>query len=201
MDKPAQTSIEINELSTKRWSPRSFDGNRQVSREQILALCEAARWAPSCYNDQPWKFIICDKFADKEAYDKLFSCLVEFNQGWAVNAPVLIAIVATNKFSFNGEENRWASYDCGAAAASMTYEAVRQGLVTHQMGGFDAEKLIKEFSIPDNHTPMAVIAVGYQGELDSLPEQYRKTEIAERNRRPLNENFYFSSWGKAIVGE
>ncbi|MCX8054552.1 MAG: nitroreductase family protein [Ignavibacteria bacterium] len=198
IEKPAQTSVEINELSRKRWSPRSFDANRPVSRQQIIALCEAARWAPSCYNDQPWKFIICDKFTNKEAYDKLFNCLVEFNQGWAVNAPVLIAVIAANKLSFNGEENRWSGYDCGAAAATIAYEAVRQGLVTHQMGGFDTEKLMKEFSVPENHTPMAVIAVGYQGSPDSLSEQYQNTEKAERSRRPLGENFYMSEWGKAI---
>ncbi len=198
IEKPAQTSIEINELSKKRWSPRSYDANRPVSRQQILSLCEAARWAPSCYNDQPWKFIICDKFTNKDAYDKLFSCLVELNQGWAVNAPVLIAVVATNNFSFNGKENRWAQYDCGAAAVTLAYEAVNQGLVIHQMGGFDAEKLMKEFSIPDDHTPMAVIAVGYQSEIEKLSEQYQKTEKAERSRRPLNENFYLSDWGKGI---
>lgn len=197
--KQAETSVEINELSKNRWSPRSFEPDRPVPREKLLALCEAARWAPSCYNEQPWRFIICDKFTNKDAYDKLFSCLVEFNQGWAKNAPVLVAIVAYTKFSFNGEYNRWAQYDCGAAAASLCYEAVSQGLVAHQMGGFDEKKFAQIFNLPEDHIPMAVIAVGYQADINKLAEQYRENEQAFRKRRPLSENFFLSNWNNGIA--
>jgi nitroreductase len=196
--KQAITDLPINDLSKNRWSPRAFDPNRPVSHNQLLTLAEAARWTQSCYNEQPWRFIICDRNTDIEAYNKLLGCLVEFNQAWASNAPVLIAVISYTKFSMNGDYNRWSQYDCGAAAASLCYEAVHQGLVAHQMGGFDEKKLAKEFDLPPDHIPMAVIAVGYQGELADLKEQFHESELAERKRRPLQEDFFLSSWGNGI---
>lgn len=199
INKPAKTVSEINGYSRNRWSPRAFDVNKQVSKEQIVALCEAAQWSPSSYNDQPWRFIVCDRFSDENSYIKLLSCLGEWNQNWAKTAPILIAVVASNTFSKTGKENRWGQYDSGAAAMSLCLEANHQGLSAHQMGGFDANLLAEKFEIPANHTPMAVIAVGYQAVIDVIDESFHEAEKAERKRNPLGDMFFLSKWGNGII--
>jgi nitroreductase len=112
-NKPASTQTPIDELIAKRWSPRSFDGNRPVEDEKVLALMEAARWAPSCFNEQPWRYIICNKHKNEVAWQFALSCLVEKNQLWAKNAPILMTACANTKFTHNGNDNNWALYDTG----------------------------------------------------------------------------------------
>ncbi len=199
LEKQAKTSVEINPILKKRWSPRAFESSKQVSREQIIALAEAARWSPSCYNDQAWRVLICDKFTAPDAWNKLFDCLGEWNQRWAKNAPILIAMLASEKFSKNGNVNRWASYDTGAAAMSLCIEAVAQGLAAHQMGGFDEAKLNNTFNIGADFIPMSIIAVGYQAEHTVLDEDFHKAELAERERFVLGNNFFLSDWGKSLT--
>ncbi len=193
-NKKAKAKYKINEIIAKRWSPRSFDATKEVSKEDLLSICEAARWAPSSVNEQPWNYIIWDKFTDKENYNKAFSCLNEWNQKWAKNAPILIGVFAYNLFSQNNNNNRWALYDTGAATISMLLQATELGLVSHQMGGYDTNKLLKEFEITDDYTSISVIALGYQAESDILEEPFRERESAERIRKDLRENFYFSTW-------
>src|ERR1700678_4572397 len=136
--RPASTSTSIHDLISHRWSPRAFE-NRAVEPEKLRALFEAARWAASSYNAQPWSFIVATK-DDPENFNKVLETFVEFNQGWAKNAPVLALSVAAHKFPHNGEKNRHAFHDVGQAAANLSLEATSLGLQVHQMAGIDSEK-------------------------------------------------------------
>ncbi len=199
IDKPATTNYNINEFARFRWSPRSFDINKQVSHDQVMSLCEAARWSPSCVNDQPWRFIICDKYNDAAAYSDLLSCLDERNQLWAQTAPILISVIASDTFSRGGQENRWGQYDTGAAAMSICLEAKHQGLMAHQMGGFDANKIIEKLAVPQGFTPMSVIAVGYHADISVIDESFHKQEMSQRTRKDFNDTFFSSRFGKGII--
>lgn len=193
-NKLAQTSESISDIIASRWSPRAFDPDRAVTRERITALLEAARWAPSCFGDEPWRFLVFDKARDPESWHKAKICLAEGNQVWAIHAPVLLASVADSRFRRNATPNRWGMYDTGAAAVSLCLQATAQGMIAHQMGGFDAAKLAESFGIPDEFTPMAMIAIGYQGDSDSLPEGPREAELADRSRQSLHEIAFSGHW-------
>jgi nitroreductase len=197
--KKAKTLVDVHRIIAHRWSARAFDITKPVTREQILSLCEAGRWAPSCYGDEPWRFIIWDKNHNKDDYNKAFNCLGEWNQRWVKNAPVILAAFSDDKFRKNSEPNRWAQYDTGAASENICLQAVALGLIAHQMGGFDEEKLKATFNIPSNFRAMAMIAVGYQTHEETLEEQFRTLEIAERFRRPLGSTFFDSQWEKPII--
>jgi len=196
--KPATTCVKIHDIIQKRWSPRAFDPDRSVSHDDLLALLEAARWAPSSFNDQPWRFIVCDKAVDEAAWQQAFTALVEKNRQWAKNAPVLILAVAMDNFNHNGQPNRCAMYDTGAASVSLCLQATALGLCVHQMGGFDAAKAREFFKLPGDCKPMAMMAVGYQAELDVLDDDFKEAELAERSRAALNERFYAGQWGRGM---
>lgn len=196
--KPATTRVKIHDIIQSRWSPRAFDANKPVSHDDLLALLEAARWAASCFNDQPWRFVVCDKSTDEASWQNAFSILAERNQLWAKNAPVLMVSVAMANFNHNDKPNRWAMYDTGAAAANLCLQATALGLIVHQMGGFDAEKAREVFHIPHECTPMAMMAVGYQTDESVLDEDFKAIELAERSRAALYERFYAGQWGKGI---
>jgi len=200
MQKPARTQVPIHELIARRWSPRAFDVSRPVSREQLLSLLEAARWAPSCYGDEPWRYIVWDRNADAASWQKAFDCLGEFNQQWVKNTPILMLALASRNFR-NGKPNRHGQYDTGAASENLCLQATALGLMAHQMGGFDAVKIADVFGIPDEFTCMAMIAVGYQAEPDVLDGTLKESELAERARRPLGENFFEAGWGVPIAAE
>ncbi|CAG7857374.1 hypothetical protein MCAMS1_02171 [biofilm metagenome] len=197
--KTATTRVPIHELIAKRWSPRSFDPAKPVSHDDLLALLEAARWTASCYNDQPWRFIVCNKTADAVAWQCALEVLVEKNQQWAQHAPVLMLAVAMNDFNHNGQPNRWSAYDTGAASASLSLQATALGLIVHQMGGFNVEKARSTFNLPDNCQPMAMMAVGHQAEADSLGGDFKAMEVAGRTRAELKDRFYAGRWGVAIT--
>jgi nitroreductase len=193
-EKPADAAQQISDLIARRWSPRAFDEGRPVGREQILALLEAARWAPSCFNEQPWRYLVFDG-GDPEALRAARACLIGFN-AWALKAPVLLLSLAKNTFAGNGKPNRHAQHDLGLASANFVLEAVRQGLVVHQMGGFDAEKARRDFGIPSDYTPMAMMAVGYPytGRLEELPGALRSMETEPRRRKPVGEVAFAGRW-------
>jgi len=170
----------------KRHSGRQFAAERFLSQELISTLVEAARWAPSCYGEEPWRYILCNKEDNKEAWDKLLSCLVEFNQGWAKNAPLLIATVCKNDFTHNGQPNAWGPYDSGAASMNICNTAVELGLMTHQMAGFDPAAVSKAFGISEDYKVLSVIAVGYEVE--------NPTDSAERKRKPIEDLFFFGTF-------
>jgi nitroreductase len=176
-----------------RWSPRSF-ANRDVSPADLRKVFEAARWAASSYNEQPWRFLV--GLRNSSTYKKIFSTLIGFNQGWAGAAPVLILGVASSKFSLNGTDNRHALYDLGAASSYLTLQAAALGLTSHQMAGYDQAAARQAFGIPEDYLLGAVIALGYQGEPFALgQEQLIAQEIAPRTRKPLSE-FVLSAWGE-----
>ena len=193
MEKPAVTDHPIHELLATRWSPRAFR-EEPVTDEQISSLLEAARWSASCFNAQPWRFIVASR-QQRDDFDALVGCLKEANQVWAGNAAVLVLVVASTRFEHNGKNNRHAGYDSGAAAAQLTAQATAMGLAVHQMAGFDAGKAREVHAIPENFEPMAVMAVGHPGEPGSLPDGLQERERAPRSRKPLSELVFTGTWG------
>lgn len=200
LEKRAQTKVPIHEVIAKRWSPCAFDNHKNIKREELLALLEAARWAPSCYGDQPWRYIVCDKKTNLTSWVKLLSCLADANQAWAKNAPLLILVTCINNFSHNGRANRWASYDTGASVENLKLQATSMGLIAHSMGGFEPTKVTEVFNIPPDFTAMAVVAVGYQAELNVLDEQLKERELKERERLPLSKLFFEGDWKNPFSG-
>ena len=192
--KPASTAAPIHDLIKHRWSPRAFE-NRPVEPEKLRSLFEAARWAASSYNAQPWSFIVATK-DDPENYRRVLETFVEFNQSWAKNAPVVALSVAAHKFPHNGEPNRHAFHDVGQAAANLALQATSLGLQVHQMAGIDPEKARKIFGVPDTHEVVAGFAIGYPGDPMSLPEHFHKGETAPRERKPVSSFVFTGQWGK-----
>ena len=195
MENPAITNHEIHPLISQRWSPRAFD-NKLVETEKLAQLFEAARWAASCFNDQPWTFIIATK-DDAANYQKMLDCLVPANVVWAQFAPVLGLVVAQKSFKQNGKPNAWGEYDSGQAAATLVLQATALNLVAHQMGGFDAAKAIATFNIPDTAKPLAAIAIGYEGAASNLPPDLQEREKAARDRYPSNSFVFTGEWGNS----
>jgi len=194
LTKPAKTDTPIHDLIRHRWSPRAFE-DRPVEREKLISLFEAARWAASSYNAQPWYYIVATK-DEPETYRKILDSFVEFNQGWAKNAPVLAISVAAHKFQHNDQSNRHAFHDVGQATANLAIEATSLGLSVHQMAGIDAEKARANFSIPEGYEAVAGIAIGYPGDPESLSEQLRERELEPRQRKALDSFVFGSAWGK-----
>lgn len=199
MHKPAITDTPIHEVLASRWSPRAFDGSKPVSQTQILSLLEAARWAPSCYGDQPWRFVVCDKTTNPDAWQRAYDAIMPGNQTWAVNAPVLILVCANTLFSHNQKPNRWGGYDTGAAAENLCLQAASLGLATHQMGGFDGDKARELLGVPAQFEMMSMLSVGYQADTDSLSGEMKERELASRNRNALGELFFDGVWDKPII--
>lgn len=193
--KNIETSEPINNNISSRWSGVSFDPNRQVSQAQLTSIMEAGRWAPSCFGDQPWRYIICDKATQPESWQKLYDSLAEGNQPWCANVPVLIAACHDTQFSSNDNPNPWASYDTGAASVSMCIQATELGLMSHQMAGFSADLIREKFIVPARFNPVAVIAIGYQTNEEDIPDDFKARELSPRKRNPLSENFFMGSWG------
>lgn len=194
MEKPANSQYPIHQLLQKRWSPLAFS-QQQVEKEKLCSLLEAARWAASSYNEQPWHFIVATQ-ENPEEFKRLLSCLAEGNQVWAKHAPVLMLSVAKLYFEKNHTENRHALHDVGAAACSLAIEATSLGLFIHQMAGFDVSKARELYNIPEGYEPVAAIAIGYPGEPEVLPEKYQQREFAPRQRKPLETFVFTGSWGK-----
>ena len=193
MEKPAANDYPIDDLLRRRWSPRAF-AETPVPADVLRSLFEAARWAASSNNEQPWRFLVAAK-DDAEGFEKLLHCLNDRNQHWAKAAPVLALSVAKKHFA-NGSENRVALHDVGQAAASLTVEATARGIVVHQMAGFDREKAAHTFSIPDDYEPVAAIALGYPGDPETLPDDFKEREKAPRHRKPISEFVYAGVWGQ-----
>jgi len=194
-ERPAPIQRRISELTSRRWSTRAFEEGRPVEREKILTLLEAARWAPSSFNDQPRYFLVFDA-TDSAGLEKARGCIVPGN-AWATKAPVLMLSVARETFEHNGKPNRHGQHDTGLATENLLLEAVEAGLAAHPMAGYDSERARQEFGIPAGFTPMAMIAIGYpyRGRLDALDEKIRKGETAPRVRKPVGEIAFAGRWG------
>lgn len=198
MHKPAITQVPIDTTIANRWSGRAYDAAKTVSHTQIIALLEAARWAPSCFGDQPWRFIVWDKNADVISWQHAFDCLVPGNQAWVKDAPVLLLVCADTLFSHNQQANRWAQYDTGAAAENLCLQAGSMGLMAHQMGGFGANMTREKFNIPTQYTPMAMVSVGYPADITTLTGDTLTRETAERSRKSLSALFFDATWDQPI---
>lgn len=193
MEKPAPSEHPIHPLIAQRWSPRSFS-QQPVDPEALVTLFEAARWSASCYNDQPWNFLVATQ--EDPAYQKLFECLVPANQVWVKHAPVLGSAIAQTTFKRNGKPNDWALYDLGQAMATLAIQATSMGLFVHQMAGFDPEKLIQTFHLDPIFKPMVLFVIGYPGDPETLPTDLQTSEVGPRSRYPLSQFVFSEAWGQ-----
>ncbi len=197
------TPIEIHDVIRERWSPRGFDRHRKVNPAHIHSALEAARWAPSSFNLQPWRFIVWNNHVDAESYERAYATIVARNQVWIGHAPVLIAVLADTRDTegkLNG--NNSASYDTGAAALSLTLQARALGLVTRQIGGFDRDTLRAAFDLPEHIRILSLIGLGYHSEqAEHLSEELRKREGAPRVRKPLEEIAYANGWAQSLFAD
>ena len=197
--KDAQTHAPINTLIRTRWSPRAFQAEAPPL-EKLITMLEAARWAPSCFNEQPWRFILGIKDRG-DSYRKIFDSLIGFNQEWARQAPVLLLAVAKTHFSANDKPNDHHAYDTGAAMGFLSLQAAEFDIHVHQMAGFDSDRAQENFAIPDGFRPMAAAAIGYRGDPQMLNEKQQRTEEAARQRKDWNETCFEGSWDNPLARE
>ena len=169
-----KTEYDINPLILSRWSPRAFS-EEELSDDELMSLFEAARWAPSSYNNQPWRFIYAKR--NTEHWDKLFNLMVEFNQGWTKNAAALVVVISSKNCEQNNKPSVTHQFDSGAAWENLALEATSRGLVVHGMEGFDYEKAKKDLEIPDDFDVMAMIAIGKKGNKEDLPKEMQEKEV------------------------
>lgn len=185
----------VHQLIRERWSPRSFDA-RFIPTGDLNSVLEAARWAPSCYNEQPWVFLVAQR-ESTDTFANVLSCLVEGNQLWARNASCLILSFAKSDFQHNGKLNRHAWHDVGLAVAQMTLEATSRGIAVHQMAGIQRERIVEIFHVPEGFEPVTGIALGYQDSADKLPPALALKETAERTRKPFANVVRYTGWPDA----
>jgi nitroreductase len=191
--KKAVTDYPILPILAERWSPYGF-GQRPVSTADLRSLFEAARWAASSYNEQPWNYLVATKEHGGE-FERLLSCLVEANQVWAKTAPVLVLAIVSLHFSRNNQDNRAAVHDLGLAAGNLLAEATSRGLSVHQMIGILPDKAREIYHIPAHFEAWTAMAIGYKAEPADLPEAFRERDLAPRQRKPLNKFVFTGRWG------
>jgi nitroreductase len=197
MTKKATPDHPILDVIAERWSPYGFDG-RPVAADELRSVFEAARWAASSFNEQPWRYIVATS-DDPEQFDRLKSCLTEANQAWAGSAPVLALGIAKMQFTRNGKPNGAAVHDLGQASATLALEATSRGLSVHQMKGILPDKARELFGVPEGYEVVTALAIGYAADADTLPDNYRKSDTRPRSRKPLKEFVFFGTWGKGIA--
>lgn len=188
--KQAETKHDIHELITRRWSPRSFS-EKAISDEQMEELFEAASWAPSSRNEQPWMYIYAHR--GDEAFQKFVNCLADANQVWAKDAAVLVVCLTRQKFDYKNRENKHAEHDLGAANLQLILQAGHREIYGHMMAGFDKEKTIETFSISSDVEPVCFMALGYLADPEKLDDKLRKGETTERTRKDLKEFVFKNS--------
>ena len=194
-NKLAKPDHPIHELIARRWSPYAF-ADRPVSDADLRSLFEAARWSASSYNEQPWRYIIATKDNPPE-FERLLSCLVEGNQAWAKNAPLIGLGCTSLVFALNGKPNAAAVHDLGLASATLTFEATARGLFVHQMIGIVPDRAREIYNIPKDVQPLTGLAIGYANDPNTLPEKLRERDLAPRTRKPLHEFVFESQFGTA----
>ncbi|MDO8860609.1 nitroreductase family protein [Haliea sp. E1-2-M8] len=194
--KDAQTQAPIDTQIRKRWSPRAFQAEAPPL-DNLLTMLEAARWAPSCFNEQPWRFFLGLKGLG-DTYSKIFDSLIEFNQEWAKHAPVLLLAVARTHFSANDKPNDHHAYDTGAAMSLLSLQAAEFDIYVHQMAGFDRDKAREKFAIPEGFLPLAAAAIGYRGDPQMLNERQQRTEAERRERKDWTETCFEGTWDNPL---
>lgn len=195
MNRDAVTAHPIQSTLVARWSPYCFS-DRPVATADLQSLFEAARWAASSFNEQPWRFLVAQR-KDADAFAAALSCLAEANQAWAKHAPVLVLTVISTRFSHNGKPNRVALHDLGLAAAGLTVEATARGLCVHQMAGILPERVREVYGVPEGYEPQTAIAIGYASDGAGLPEELRQRDQIERTRKPLGAIVFEGTWENA----
>jgi nitroreductase len=197
---PAVTDHPVNALIAARWSPYAF-AERPVARADLLSLFEAARWAPSSYNEQPWSYIVATRDEAAE-FARLLSCLVEGNQAWARNAPVLALGCTSLRFARNNQPNAAAVHDLGLASGTLLLEATARGLAVHQMIGILPDKAREIYRIPEGVQALTGLAIGYPGDPAALPENLRPRDQTRRPRKPIAAFLFGGQWGSvsSVVG-
>ncbi len=196
MEKSAKTIHNIHPILKKRWSPRAFT-SKAVEKEKISRIFEAARWSPSAFNEQPWRFILGQK--GSQTWNKIFNTLVEFNQAWAKNADILVITVGRKTLTDSNKPNGSFHYDVGQSVAHLTFQVMHEGLHMHQMGGFSKEKAFSAFNIPEEYEPLTVLAIGYIGEPEILEGNFIKMEKSPRERKPFNDILFEDNFGQALA--
>jgi nitroreductase len=194
-EKKALTDYPIHEFLAERWSPYAFQ-DRPVSESDLRSLFEAARWAASSYNEQPWSYIVATK-ENPDQFQQLLSCLVEANQFWAKDAPVLALGIVSLKFTRNQENNRAAIHDLGLATGNLVLEATAREICVHQMIGILPDKARELFEIPEGYEAWTAMAIGYQGDPMTLPDALKERDLMPRQRKPLNQFVFSGKWGNA----
>ena len=196
ISKVAKTNFPIHSLIAQRWSARAFS-TKSVEKTKLLSILEAARWAPSSRNEQPWRYIVFTN-DNPEKLNMARSVLLEINN-YAKRAPILICAITKKYYSDNGIYNKLHFHDLGAANENMFLESFNQGLIMHEMGGFDREKARKVFSISEDFEIGVMIAIGYQDSHDILPVRYREKAFSPRERKPLSEIAFFEQLGNKLI--
>jgi nitroreductase len=194
MRPPNDVAHPVHDLIRRRWSPRAF-ADRPVEADKLRRVFEAARWAPSSYNAQPWSYLVATK-DDPTDYERMLGCLVECNPRWARSAPVLAVSVTASAFAHNNKPNRHAFYDVGAATAFLTLEATALGLFVHQMAGFSPDLVRERYDLPATVEPVAAFALGYAGDAATLPDGLREKEHQPGQRKPIAEFVFCGGWGR-----
>ncbi len=193
--KHADTDHPVEAILSQRWSPYCY-ADKDVSKADLLSIFEAARWAASAYNEQPWRYILACR-SDPAAFQKLLSCLVEGNQGWAQHAPVLVVSVALLNFSHNGKQNMTALHDLGLAAGNICVESTARGLYVHQMSGILPERVRELYNVPAEAAPLTAFTLGYLGEGDNLPADVKMRDRSPRSRHPITSLVFGTAWSQA----
>jgi nitroreductase len=191
--KKAVTDYPILPILAERWSPYGFE-DRRVSETDLRSLFEAARWAASSYNEQPWAYLVATRENSAE-FGRLLSCLVEANQAWAKEAPVLVLGIVSLRFARNNQDNRAAVHDLGLAAGNLLAEATTRGLSVHQMIGILPDKARELYQIPEHFEAWTALAIGYKADPSKLPDALRERDLAPRQRKPLNKFVFTGQWG------
>jgi nitroreductase len=187
------TDYPIHELLAKRWSPYAFQ-DKPVAKADLCSLFEAARWAPSSFNEQPWSYIVATK-ENTDEFERLLSCLVEANQIWAKAAPVLALGIVSLTFKRNDKINRAAVHDLGLAAGNLLVEATARGLHVHQMIGILPDRARELYGIPEGFDVWTGIAIGYKGDPALLPDALKDRDLTSKPRKPLGEFVFAGKWG------
>ena len=196
MDNPALTTYPVIPVIASRWSPRAFDAERPLDTQTVGSLFEAARWAPSSGNEQPWRYIVGLNF--DEAHRAVLDCLAEGNRLWAANAPLLF--IAVSKTTRNDRPNPHFAHDVGASLENLFLQAIHLELHCHYMAGFSADRVRQTFDVPDGFEAVTACAVGYWGNLDQLPDELKQREQRKRERKPFSEFVFTGAWEQPLPG-
>jgi len=198
--KHARVEHDILDVIRRRWSPRAFDAGRPVSRTDLLRLFEAARWAPSSYNEQPWRFVVAERDRSPDAFGALAGTLTGRNPDWAGAAPVLALVAVRTTHERNDTENRSAFYDTGQAVGFLTLQATSMGLAVRQMAAFDRDLARQAAGVPEPYVPAVMMAIGYHGRPETLTHDlHREAEAQPRARKPLESFVFDGVWGRTLA--